>query len=215
MATIIGYASLKTAILDFTHKSSLTSYLDYLIQDAQEEINADVFRENMGNGIKPMEIRLAPVAIDGSGQVAVPADYLSMKSLQLVTGSCTPSLEQKSADWIYDNYPLRTPDRPPAYFAREGSNFIFGPYPNTGYSVQGWYYQLAPMLTSGNEGTHWMVQKAPLMFHAACMVAAAKFLKDSDELSKWMAIYKDKMDKLIAMDKADRWNASGLQMDQG
>jgi hypothetical protein len=215
MATIVDYASLKQGILDFSHKSNLTGYLDYFIQDAQEQINNDILEENMGNGIRAMEVQLASVAIDGNGHVAVPADYLCMKSLQLLmTGTRDPSLIQKSSDWIYDRYPRRLPDSPPAYFAREGANFIFGPYPDQQYNVQGWYYQLAPLL-SGGTATNWMVLKAPLMLHAACMLSAMKFLKDSDGITLWGGTYQAKLEKLVTADKADRWNASTLQMELG
>jgi hypothetical protein len=216
MPNITDYASLKQAVLDFSHKSNLTAYLDYFIQDAQEQINADILQDNMGNGIKPMEKQLASVAIDGSGQVAVPADYLCMKSLQLIgpDGSRVASLEQRAMDWIYDNYPCRRSDRTPKYFAREGSHFIFGPYPDTAYNVHGWYYQLAPLLSS-EQTTNWMVTSAPLMLHAACMLSAMKFLKDSDGIALWGSTYKDKLDKLLLADKGERWNASGLAMELG
>lgn len=213
MSIITDYASLKQSILDFTHRGDLSTYLDYFIQNAQEQINTDIAEQNMGNYIKAMEVALPSNSIDSSGHVPVPSDYLAMKTFEVIIGNGQiENLIQKSADWIYNTYPNRVADNPPTYFAREGSNFIFGPFPDSGYATQGWYYQLAALL-SGSQTTNWMVLKAPWMLHAQCMVQAMKFLVNSDGVALWTATYQDKLTALINADKAERWNASTLQME--
>lgn len=89
---------------------------------------------------------------------------------------------------------------------------IFGPFPDSAYTVQGTYYQSAPLLNSGTT-TNWMVLNAPTMLLAACMVEAAKFLEDDTMLGRWEPRYQQKLKALVDADKAERWGAATLQVE--
>jgi hypothetical protein len=213
MAIITNYATLVTAIADFTHRSDLTPFVDYFIQGAQEMINSDILEQNEGNGIRAMEAAFTGTI--ASGTVAVPADWLGPKDIQVNGGNNrVVSLTFKSVTWLYSRYQDRTQSGLPAYMARDGANFIFGPFPDSGYALQGTYYALAPLLTSGAP-TNWMVTLYPLMLHAACMVKAMTFLVNTEEITKWNAIYQDLLTGIINRDKAERWAMATLQVELG
>lgn len=209
MPLISNYSTLVTAITDFTHRSDIAPYVDYLIQNAQEKINDDIFAENFGNGIRPMESVFTGTIT--SGTVGVPSDWLSPKLLEVVdTGGNTISeLLFISAQQMYTTYPNRLASGLPAYIAREGTNFIFGPFPDTGYNIAGIYYAQAPLLTSGAP-TNWMVTQTPTLLLAACLIKAARFLKDPDSLGMWAQEYEDKLESLILRDKAERWSGGSM-----
>lgn len=90
--------------------------------------------------------------------------------------------------------------------------FIFGPYPDASYTVQGSYYQKAPVL-SGSHTTNWMVTYAPDVLLAACMVVASRFLKDAEQVEVWEQMYQSALSQLIMQDKAERW-AGGTLMSE-
>lgn len=214
MPVITDYATLKQAIVDFTHRTDLAAFADYFIQGAQEMINSDVFDKNEGNGIRAMEGPFTGT-ITGSGNVGVPSDWLAPKDIQVVVGGGQIStLGFKSASWIYDAYPMRAPAGPPAYMARDNTVFIFGPFPDQPYVLQGTYYLKAALLTSGAT-TNWMVTAYPLMLHAACMVKAVSFMKDSEALQTWTALYDDLIQGVVDQDKSERWASATMQMDLG
>lgn len=300
MATIVDYNTLVTSVADFTHRSDLTTFVDYFIQAAQELINNDIFERNEGNGIQLMEVGYPTTAIS-NGSVPVPADWLAPKLMTISVGPYTSDLIFKSASWIYDRYPQRTAQGLPAYIARDTSAsgsfpvtssqltftttagqtvfslgaapsglpvlfvsldgsmlvptvdytggiggstltlvngalagqtlfaqfpptqtlsasstsaFIFGPYPDSAYNVQGTYYQLAPLLSVAAP-TNWMVLNAPHMLHAAVMKQAAKFIKDPEMLQTWEAIYQDRIGKLVDRDKSERWGSATMQIELG
>jgi hypothetical protein len=71
-----------------------------------------------------------------------------------------------------------------------GNVFIFGPYPDSAYTVQGTYYSRGMALSTANP-TNWMVLETPEALHAACMVEAGKFLKDDTMVGQWTPIYQD------------------------
>lgn len=215
MALIVDYSSLGQAIQDFCHRSDVASYQDYFIQGAQEKINADVLAANFGNGIYPMEETFAPTAISSNGTIAIPNDWMAPKDFQGQDAAGNIwTLSFKDTAWMYDNYPVRQPDALPAYIARDGTNFVFGPYPDQSYSVQGTYYGIAPLLSKSNT-TNWIVDAAPMMFHAYCMVEAGKFLKDAQMAQSWQAVANDKLTALINQDKAERFSGATLAIELG
>lgn len=90
-----------------------------------------------------------------------------------------------------------------------GGVFIFGPYPDSNYTVQGTYYQKAAAL-SGTNTTNWMVLNAPDVLLAACMVVASRFVKDAEQVQVWEQMYQTSLQQLIMQDKAERWAGSTL-----
>lgn len=95
-----------------------------------------------------------------------------------------------------------------------GNVFIFGPYPDNAYMLQGTYYASAPLL-SLSQTTNWMVLNTPSLLLDACMVEAAKFLEDDAKLQRWQGAYSAKLTALVNADKAERWAASTLAVESG
>lgn len=209
MTVVVDYASLKQSIVDITHKSNLTSFLDGFIQGAQENIENDIFAENFGNGIRFQEAPFTGTIT--SGTIGVPSDWLAPKLLTLVnaSGGTITDLDFMTPVQLYTRFPSRQASAPPQYIAREGSNFIFGPYPDTGYNVAGTYYAKAVLL-DGSHTTNWMVLQAPLLIQAAALVEAYKYLKDPESIGTWQTIYKGKLESLILRDKAERYSAGTM-----
>ena len=160
MPLIVDYNSLGKAITDYSHRADIATFQDYLIQSAQEAIQRDIFAMNFGNGIQPQEATLVPTPMT-NGVVPVPAGYLSPKDFQVLDGAGNAfTLLFKDIEWIYARYPMRAPEGLPAYISRDGTNFVFGPYPDSLYSLQGTFYQTAAQLTVSNP-TNWMVLGQP------------------------------------------------------
>lgn len=214
MAVISNYATLVQSIQDVAHRSDIATFVDYFIQQAQDQVNNDILAQNMGNGIRAMEGPFT-ATISGAGNVGVPSDWLAPKDIQVVIGNNQVStLAFKSAAWIYDRYSNRAPAGPPGFMARDNTVFIFGPFPDSAYVLQGSYYLKAALL-SGSVATNWMVTETPWMIQSACMANAMNFLRDSEGFTLWNGIYEEQLTALINRDKAERWASSTMQMDIG
>jgi hypothetical protein len=98
--------------------------------------------------------------------------------------------------------------------ARDGTNFVFGPYPDQSYTIQGWYYAAATLLSPNNPST-WLVTSDPDLMLAACLKEVGPFLRDDKALSMWTGIYNAKLAALIAKDMADRWSGATMQIETG
>jgi hypothetical protein len=95
-----------------------------------------------------------------------------------------------------------------------GNIFIFGPYPDSAYTLQGTYYAKAVLL-SGSNTTNWMVLSSPDMLMACTLFYAMRFIKDFDAAAFWKGEYEDALADLVTADKAERWAASTLAVDVG
>ena len=121
MPTITSYATLTQSILDYAHRPGLSTFTDYFIQAAHEEINNDIFAENFGKGVLYMEANYPATAIDGNGTIIVPSDWLSPKTFTVTAPGGVYDLEFKTPQWIYERYPNRSASGVPVYIARDVS----------------------------------------------------------------------------------------------
>jgi hypothetical protein len=209
VAGIYDYASLKQAVQDWNARSDVANFVDYFIQRAEQTIYNDIFSMNKGAGVKPMEAALSTVI--ANGVVPLPTGYRALKYMTLTVGSSTYQLERRNAEFIYTQYPFRAASSPPQYVARDGSNFVFGPFPDSGYAVSGVYWKQSPQLTVTNTVT-WMTTFIPLILLAACNKGIAAFNKDQDAMAWWDADYKDQMASFLLSDRAEEQSGSALAM---
>lgn len=221
MPVVTDYNTLSQKIADYTHRSDLyapsggTFITDYFLQDAQIMINKDIFDKNSGNGIQLMEAFYSQSI--NNGIATLPAGYIAPKYFKIAdSGGNIFLLGMKDPQWIYANYPIQQATDLPAFIARDmtqsGSVFIFGPYPDSNYTVSGTYYQSAPLLNQSNT-TNWMVTSAPDMFFAAAMKHAMLYLRDSEGAALWDAQYQSLLMQLIEQDKSERWGSATMQID--
>jgi hypothetical protein len=120
-----------------------------------------------------------------SGVIAVPSDYIAAKYFY-VDGNPTQFLEPRSAVWIYENYPYRAPEDKPKTFARETTNFIFGPYPDSTYTIKGVYYKRLAALSSG---VHNLFLNNPDLYLFACLAEAEVLIGKDSRIPLWEAKY--------------------------
>jgi hypothetical protein len=209
-AGIYNYATLLQAILDFSHRTDIANYQDYFVQAGELRIYKDLFAKNIGNGSIWLETPFTTLITGNS--VSLPSGYLALKYALILTGQgYVKTLLYKDPQWIYTNYPVRTPAAIPAYIARDSGQFIFGPAPDSAYTVQGYYYATLPPISASNPTT-WMTNFIPDVFLAACMIEVQKFLKDYAAMKLWVSIYEAKLESAVSSDKAERLSPATLTM---
>lgn len=186
MAIVTDYSTLKTAIADYLARSDLTSYIPNFIQYGEERIYAEVRDRNM-------ETALSDTI--SSGVVAIPSGFIEWKHVY-VDGSPTQQLDMRDPGWILREFPSRSADAKPGYIAIDGSNFIFGPYPDTNYTIKGTYYKRLDALSDANTD-NWLTDTYPNLILSAAMADACAFVK-KDGVSYWedrYALLKENINK--------------------
>lgn len=175
---ISNYSELQTAIASWLNRTDLTTEIVDFITLGEARIYRDL-------RIRSMETALSDTI--ASGVIAVPSDYISLKSAY-ISGSPARKLEYQTVDFIYRKYPIRSSEAKPFYIAREGTNFIFGPYPDSAYTVNGIYYKRLPALSGANT-TNWFTDNAPDILLWASLVESVAYTMDDERLAVWETKY--------------------------
>lgn len=202
--SIASYSDLKTSIANFLHRSDLTSMIPEFIADGEARIYNDL-------RIRAMETAFS--ATIASGTVAVPSGFLEWKFLY-VDGSSAQKLSRKDAEWIYTQYPTRGASGKPVFFAREGETLIFGPYPDSAYTIKGRYYKRLTALSDANP-TNWFITDAPDLLRFAVLCEAAPYLRDDSRVALWEAKYAAVKQRLEDTEKREAFSGSQLAVSAG
>jgi hypothetical protein len=201
MALINSYATLVTATEDYLARSDLTSWVPNFLQNSQKKLYRSL-------RIRPMETALS-VTI-ASGVAALPADYLDLK-YAYVNASPVKFLERVTPEEIYRNYPVRSASGKPHWIAREAENFIFGPYPDSTYSIAGIYYKQLDLL-SASSTTNWFTTNAPEVLLYGALLEAQPFLMNDKRIPVWQALFNEAIDTIDRQERREKHSGSTLQV---
>lgn len=191
---ITNYSTLKTAIADWLDRDDLTSQIDTFIDLCE----AQIYRRLR---IRAMETALSDTI--ASGVISVPSTYLELINAY-IDGSSAEPLQLTTPNHIYQRYPTRSSQSKPLYIAREGSSFIFGPYPDSTYTIKGLYYASLTALSTSNE-TNWFTSNAPDLLLFGSLVAATPYIGDDERAVLWKAQYEEAIAEVTRQDRKERW----------
>ena len=193
--SIASYSDLKTAVKNWVNDNNLDSYIPDFITLAEKR----VYREN------PIQGTIATLSDTiSSGVLSVPSDFLEFTDVYILSNSKAYSLKVRTTEYIIDRYPTRSSDAMPAYIARDGSNFIFGPYPDQNYTVNGSYYKMLSALTTTNVFTS---DYMDLLFYVS-MKKAEQFVMNDERANMWEAEYQNAKIEVRKQENRTRFNGS-------
>lgn len=185
MTIIASYTTLQTAIGEWLARSDMTAYIPNFIQNWEER-----FYRNPMNFGRWMETDLNDDI--ASNVIPVPADYLGLK-IAYVNGSPSARLERVSIDQLYGRYPRGQTEGFPVWISRDAGNFVFGPNPDSTYTIKGIYWAKQPLLRnySADAAAHWLIVNAPDMLLYGALCEAAPFLRNDTRLTMWKTLYEE------------------------
>jgi hypothetical protein len=198
--SLANYSDLQTAVGNWLKRADQTALIPDFITLAETQIFRDL-------RVRQMEtVFSGTIAADGT--LALPgSNYIDLKHAYIVAASTTPLLRQ-SPKFIYDKYPNRTSVALPRYLAREGGSFIFGPFPDSTYTVGGVYYQnLGPLSTNQ---THAAFTNNPDVYLFGTLLQAVRTLKDDAGVARWEPLYTAALLSANAADQRESWSGSDL-----
>lgn len=197
--SITSYSELKTAVANWLNRSDLSAYITDFVMMGEKRI----YRELR---VRAMEASLSSAI--SSGVIAVPNGYVELK-FAYIDGSPVQRLTKKDPGWIYEYYSTRSANGKPNFIAREVDNFIFGPYPDSAYTVKGVYYKRLDALSDVNT-TNWFITNAPDLLLFASLAEAEPFLKNDERIALWEAKYDKIKNQIMSEDKAETHSGSPL-----
>lgn len=195
----MNYSDLKTSIANYLHRSDLSEMIPEFIAAGEARIYNDL-------RIRAMEASFSEAV--SSHVVAVPTGFIEWIHLY-VDGDSAQKLTRKDAEWIYTNYPARSESGKPVFFAREGSNLIFGPAAGA-YTIKGSYYKRLTALSDSNT-TNWFTENEPDFLRFAALCEAAPYVMNDERIPLWEAKYTAAKDRIKRTDYRERFSGSLIQ----
>lgn len=201
------YANFRTAVynrLDITTTDLTTTiFLDCMV-DAENEV-AESLR------VSEMETAFNDTVTTNS-VIPVPSDYLEAKNLYM-DASTQIAISPKTAEWIRRNYPTRSSQGRPKFFAKEGSNFVFGPVPDSSYTMQGIYYAKPPTITTGTINS--VVAAYPELYLAAACAEVERTMRRFQEAELWRQLRDQRIEKANAQSRRREFSGGPLRASPG
>lgn len=199
MAVISDYTTLQTAVGDYLARSDLTSYIPNFVQNWEER-----FYRDSSNWARWMESALS-ITI-ASNVAAVPSDYLGIKTAY-ISGQNRLPLKRVSLEQLYARYPRNGGTSTPAFFARNGDNFEFGPVGSDGLVMAGTYYAKPTLLRSDSDGINWLITNAPDLCLYGALLEAQPFLMNDKRINVWAEFYKYALDAYRSQHAEEEFDA--------
>ena len=199
MALGDSFTQIKTDIANWLKRDDLTSAIPDFLTLAENRLAREL-------RIRPMETALSSTI--SNGVIAVPSGYQALK-YAYVDGNPVQWLERKDAEWIYANYPTRAAQSKPAYIAREADNFIFGPYPDSTYTIKGVYYKKLDALSVSNT-TNWFTANAPDLLLFASLCEAEPYLMNDSRTVLWEQKYAAIRDRVQRENDSEEFSGSPI-----
>lgn len=191
-------AGMEAAVSDWTNAGLTATQTRDLITLGEDRI----YRELR---VRDMEASTS-VAI-ASGVVAVPADYIEMIDARI---DATPvrKLQRKTTDWIYENFANRTATGIPLYIAREGANFIFGPDPDSSYTLILRYYARPATAVAGTLAG--IVESAPGLLLFSALAESEPYLGRDQRIVVWEQKYQFIKNLVESQDMDENFSGADL-----
>jgi len=180
--------------------------LDNLFTMAEDRAIDDVMDRG---GVRAFETSFLGT-VSTAGTVAFPSDLLEFKHLYIDTAPAQ-WLERKDPEWVYRNYPTRSANGKPKFFAGEASSLIFGPTSDTNYTIRGIYYA-RPTSVVGTATTFTGVFASNKLLLFAAAVESEVFLKRMQHVQLWEARYAQELERIIGKEMRERWSGSRLRV---
>ena len=185
MAIITGYTSLLTAVSDYLARGDLSTFLPNFVQNCEERFYRD--SDNWASWMeKAMSVTIS------ANVAAVPSDYLGMRVAYVSTTD--QPLKRVTLEQLYARYPRGGGSSGTlTIYARNGSNFEFGPEAASG-TLSGVYYYKPTVLRSYTTGgadaaAHFLIVNAPDLLLYGALMEAEPFLKNDSRVPLWKAAY--------------------------
>lgn len=205
MGLIVTYSDLKAEMADWLAKSNLTHAIPGMIQNWEEKF----YRQPKNFG-RWMEISLNSAIVNSV--IPVPGDYLGLK-VAYVDGQRRPPLDRISLQNLYGRYPRGIDTSVPKFISRDGSNFVFGPQPDSNYTIKGVYWGKPLLLRNdaGDAADHWLIVNAPDLVLYGALIEAQPYLRSDARIPVWRDMYERSLKDYRDLHKEEDVSGSPMQ----
>ena len=192
---LANYTDLKASVADFLNRSDLTSVIPDFVTMAESEFNRTL-------RVREMSARTrAPI---DSQYVKLPADFLGLRNIDLLTDPVTP-MSYKNLQNL-DIHRAGDATGKPIYYSIIQNNIEFAPVPDGDYTIEIVYYQKVPALASNS--TSWLLDAHPDAYLYGTLQHSAPYLQSDERIGVWAGKYQQIIEQIITSDEKAKFSGS-------
>jgi hypothetical protein len=183
VALVTSYSSLVASVQTYLARGDLATHAPGFVQNWESSF----YRQPKNHG-SWMEAQLSQAI--ASSVIAVPSDFLNLKVAYIGTAPAA-RLEYVSTEQLYGRFPRGSWQGVPEWMSRDRTSFVFGPEPDSNYTVSGTYWaRPVNMRVAANDAEdHWITLYAPDLALYGALLAAEPFLKNDNRIAVWQSFY--------------------------
>jgi len=193
-----NYTELQASIADFLNRSDLTSVIPDFITMCEADLNRTL-------RVRDMSVRTrAPI---DSQYVKLPADFLGMRNIDLLTDPVTP-LTYKNLQNL-DIHRAGDSTGKPLYYSVMQDSIEFAPVPDGDYTIEIVYYQKIPALSSADtDGVNWLLTDHPDAYLYGSLMHSAPYLQADERIGLWAGKYNQILEQIKKSDEQAKFSGS-------
>ena len=199
--SLASYADLETAVNNWTKRADLASSTPDFITLAEARLQREIRSRDM-------ELRFSTTLSSTSDYLTLPTDFLSIRSVFLSSGGVLRPLTYVTPDALILSYPNDSSTSEPSWYTIVGAEMRFGPFTDSAYTTEIWYYKRLAALSSS---VPTLFTNNPDLYLSATLSEAFKFMKDEDRAEYWEGKYQAIKKQVNDTEEAGR-RAVGMQM---
>lgn len=188
-------------------ETSIISWTNAGISSAQAQDLITLGEDRIYRELRVRQMEATTTVAIASSVIPCPTDLLEVKDIR-IDSEPDYTLQRKSPDWIYSNYPFRSSTGVPKFFARDGENFVFGPSPDTGYNVILNYWKKPATIVSGT--LTGILASSPGLILYAALSESEPFLGRDSRVATWEQKYQQLKELIMKSDRQERFSGSPL-----
>ncbi len=191
------YTELQASVADFLNRGDLSSVIPDFVTMTEAELNRTL-------RVREMSVRTrAPL---DSQYVKLPADFLGMRNIDLLTDPVTP-LTYKNLQNL-DIQRANDATGKPLYYSIMQNNIEFVPVPDADYTIEIVYYQKIPALSSATDGVNWLLTDHPDAYLYGTLMHSAPYLQADERIGIWAGKYQQIIEQIKTSDEKAKFSGS-------
>lgn len=199
---ISNYGELKTAVANWMDRDDLSSRIPEFIALAEARFNR-VLR------IRAMESKQTASTVAGQQNLALPANYIQMRNVQMNTSPVTPM--QYVTPEIFDRLYGGSATGTPKFYSIIANELQLGPTPDTVQTIEMLFYKKFDALSADGD-TNWVLTNAPDVYLYGSLMEAEPFIMNDARTALWAEAFQNAISSIQEQDNKDRHSGSALRV---
>lgn len=197
--SLASYTDLLASVASWMNRTDLTAVIPDFVTIAEGKLARDLrLRKQLIRGS-------TLTTLTTTRAVSLPSDWLAFENLTILNSA---PLTYLTLDQMDMKYPEGGFSGTPFVYTIEGDSVLFGPTPDSAYTVNIDYYARFPALASAS--TNWLLTNYPNIYLYGCLREGALFTKNPAESAQWDGLYKNEIQAAEKLDSEGLHSGSVL-----